>query len=331
MIVEKRNSHMKIGISVSMIIMMLILASMRDLQFGTDLVGYNASFIRLSDISWKETLVIFNFNTVNEPFFYYFTKIIADLGLSFNFYLILLLAISMYFTHLTLKRYSSAVALSYLIYISLGYYFFNLNGIRQSLSIGLLLYSFHFLIINKNLKFVFFVLFASLFHVSALAFLVFLLIRNIRLTDRLLIISFIILGIVFVFSSEIIELMLSISFIAKYSYYLSSGIGLNYTSLLIHASILLFIYISNKNTQYTIVGDLIMKSLVIGLVFIILSTVVAEFFRVAMYFNILSIIAVPLAIDRTKHIKNRVIILSGIVFLLITYVFVSGMYFEFGW
>lgn len=330
MVIENLNPKTRLGISLITCTLLVLLALTRELDFGTDLIGYNNSFLRLSNMSWKETFEVFNFQTVNEPVFYFLTKIIGDLGINFSIYLAIILGISLSLTHTVIKKYSSLVGLSYLIYISLGYYFFNLNGIRQSLAIGIVLYSLHFLISKKPWKFIFVILTASLFHVSALVFLVLAITRKVKISFRTLIISFTFLLLIFVFSNQIVTFLLGISFIQKYSYYLNSGVGLNYTNLIIHFTIFVFIYTVLIHDNYNEMNNIITQSLIMGLGFLILSTVVAESFRLALYFNIITVIAIPVAIEKIKKRNVRTYIFVGILFLLILYTYVSNIYFELG-
>lgn len=63
---------------------------------------------------------------------------------------------------------SDDVAFSVFIFLSWGYYFLTFNTLRNYFALAIVLFSIKYLISNQNLKFIIFVIFASLFHKSAL-------------------------------------------------------------------------------------------------------------------------------------------------------------------
>lgn len=69
--------------------------------------------------------------------------------------------------YLNLRKYSSRILLSYLIYYCFFFFVFDLSGIRQGLAIQLFFYSIRFIINRSFLKFLICIIFATLFHWSA--------------------------------------------------------------------------------------------------------------------------------------------------------------------
>ena len=77
-----------------------------------------------------------------------------------------------FFIYLFIKEHSKSVATSTVLYFFITFFFFaSLNGVRQYLAISIFLFSLRYISSKEFYKYIFIVILASLFHISAILFL----------------------------------------------------------------------------------------------------------------------------------------------------------------
>lgn len=85
----------------------------------------------------------------------------------------------------TIARYSTALVMSYLLFIFVGSWHGSFNGVRQFLAAAIILSGHRFIVERKFVKYAVVVLLAASFHISALAMLALYLVSNKRLNRKL--------------------------------------------------------------------------------------------------------------------------------------------------
>lgn len=140
---------------------------LRSYFVGTDTQVYINSFIEIGKhISLKSGLGITYQNF--EIGFIVFNKILFMLHVNERLFLIIVSAIVQLPIFYTIYKYSDSPLLSVLTYFSLGNFFVTFSALRQSISMALCFYGYHFIKKKKILLYVITVLLAALFHKSAL-------------------------------------------------------------------------------------------------------------------------------------------------------------------
>jgi hypothetical protein len=130
-------------------------------QVGVDWESYKEVFFHI-----KNNPSIQFFDQTDEPGFFYINKIIAGLGLGYQWMFFTVAFISWFFLFKSVPK----TILPFFIFFLFAdeYFFWGMNGVRQFVAIGIFLFSIHF-IINRNFwYFLISVFIASLFHYSAL-------------------------------------------------------------------------------------------------------------------------------------------------------------------
>lgn len=229
-----------------------------------------------------------------------------------------------------ISKYSRNKWLSVFMLLAYGFFSFTFTAVRQGIALGILLFSFDYIISGKKFKFLILILLASLFHTTSLLFVFAYLAKYIKPSVRVFAISGLVgLGSVFIFS---VLLNFIFRFFTMYQHYAeSSYIGeaglANIFFILISSSILIFSYrVLYKRNGKSItssanikIDNTAMILVMFAVVFYILSMKANILDRIGLYYNIYSIILLPNAI-KALNINSRTLIqpLTIIFFYLYT-------------
>lgn len=148
-------------------LLLVLFATIRSVNVGTDTPVYVNNFISSSPENY-----IFNpdLDYGYQFFEYFLLHITNDYWFLFAVTSFVIVTLSLY----TIKKYSINYLISVWVYLTFGFYTFFFNTLRQGLAISICFFSLSFLFERKYFNYFIFVLFASLFHVSALIMLIFL-------------------------------------------------------------------------------------------------------------------------------------------------------------
>lgn len=186
---------------------LFLLLALRHESMGYDLgkgedSGYLHSFETLSELSWRS---IFTEGFLNyELGFRIYCKVIGTLtGANRQVFLaVTALATTLPIAIVFYKR-SSSPAFSYAIYLGLPVFLLQFSGLRQAIAIGLCFLALLYIMEKKPVKFLVLVGAASLFHNSAMIFLLAYPLYHIRLNQSLKVFSFFLLPLIYLFRSPL--------------------------------------------------------------------------------------------------------------------------------
>jgi hypothetical protein len=178
------------------------------------------------DVGWDYTeyvgIIKGGFDSVSNTRIEPLSKFILQIGAYLEFYPIVFIIFSfftLYFVHKSITRYSSNVALSWLVFFSLPLFFLaSLSTIRQSVATAIVLFSFKYIYEKKHLKFLLLILISTLLHYSSIIGLLLIFICKKpfnKITNTILIFSSFLLS-EFLFNSLEIFLNTDISLIKRY-------------------------------------------------------------------------------------------------------------------
>lgn len=131
-----------------------------------------------------ETGVFDEFFLFSEAGFHTYTWLSARILPEAQWFILLTSAIIVILTAIFISENSDDHMVSWITFICLGSMTFAMNGMRQALAMSICLLSYRYARENKFLSFLLIVLIATLFHKSALVFLIVYLMRNMRLNGR---------------------------------------------------------------------------------------------------------------------------------------------------
>ncbi|MGE4384919.1 MAG: EpsG family protein [Endomicrobiaceae bacterium] len=188
------------------------------------IAGFRSRFVGVDTGHYVNTFNLINFTKSlpeihMEKGFLIFTKIMTAVSSSSQILLITSSFIILSSVFFLIYKYSKRSWLSVLIYVT-GPFFFHLTGMRQSLAIAFILFSFHFILNRKLLFFILTIIFASAFHKSALLFMPAYFLFNFELNKKNIIITLSIAVSSFIFFSIFSQIFFY--FFPQYQVYTSS-------------------------------------------------------------------------------------------------------------
>lgn len=140
--------------------------SLRNISVGIDTIGYYNSFNNIKLVSLSQAL-----DVEIEHGYILIQYLIGRVFGEFQFLLVTVALLFITVVSYLVYKHSNNPMLSYTFFIIYGFYTFAMSGTRQTMAIALIMIAFHF-VINKNLiKFLFFLLLATTFHITAIIFL----------------------------------------------------------------------------------------------------------------------------------------------------------------
>lgn len=286
---SRANSRIFIFFSAATLFLLSVLRSPEE---GVDIPNYINHFDRLSGQSFEAVLTLGASGELRDPVFWLLTLAMAKLGLDPWFWIssisfLFVLSVSRF-----LQKHSDFPLLSFVLMISLGYLGFSYSGLRQTVALSIVVVSLSFLLEGRKSWFLVGVLLASLFHFSAISCIL-LLFVNIKLRLYHYVVGVVIALVFGIFLDSHLRALIGVIGGQQYSGYMDQDVALNFTGVFVY--LLIFSFCLSKLEQVSSrwpSAPLLYNALLIGFGFQCLSLIVAEMFRVAMYFNIFSLILV---------------------------------------
>jgi hypothetical protein len=314
-------------------IILFCLAALKHDSVGIDTISYIDDFVSLKNYSYQEA------TGWVEPGFTSLKLFIHFLTDNSSIYLAALALIYVTSVFTFLSRYSKEAFMSIVMLISLGYFQFSLSGLRQSIAIAIILFSYKYIKEKNPLYFLGIVLTATLFHNSALVFIIAYPAAHWKINSKHFIILISIIIAVLLFGEILLEVILSIIkldfFDVRFIAYFDNQSTLSLSGFAILFSIWFFCYLIYKKYDSHDQISVLLNIVFVGLIFQSLTSIVGEFFRMAMYFSIFSIVLLPNSILLIKSVNIRVMVYMVISTLLLLYYFLFGVYnyglFKFYW
>lgn len=300
-------------------IILIILASFREKNIGNDTSVYMDLFTKLQIVDLKYYLDRY------EIGYLLLNKFVGMLSKEPQSILIVTSIIILSSYAIFIKKYSKNVYISTLLFFLLGHFGSSMNTIRHQFAILIIFFSYKYIKNRHLIKFIIIIFIASLFHSTAIIFLVAYPVSKLKIKPKeILCIGFITL-IVYTSFSSIFKILLS--GIDKYSYYLNSDY-LNgemrlatIINIMISLSIIIFGLAVKKIEKAEFDDDTrIMTSfLIISVCINIISLKFNLLDRVAKYFDIFSIVYLPNILILIKNRERRYIYSILIIILFFLY------------
>jgi hypothetical protein len=228
--------------------------------------------------------------------------------------------------YLFIRKYSKSVYLSVFMFILLGYMGQTMSMVRQCIAMSILFYAYRLIEQKKFILFILSVLCASLFHRTAIVFLAAWFIVKIPLNTKNLIMLTI--GTIILFISFETLFATSLSLFELYAYYENGKyFGDTRIATILQTGMILGFFVLalcvRKNTGVKAFRNLgyekMLMLLYAGMCIMILAFKFNLFDRIAIYFNVFSIIVIPNTIALIKRSQVRLFIQLAVLSLLSAY------------
>ena len=224
--------------------------------------------------------------------------------------------------------YSDNITISTIVLFAF-YFSFTITGLRQTVALSFLLFSYRYIDERRIIKFGLMVSLAALFHSTAILFAPAYFIGKLRVGKKQLIFIGVSVLAVILFSNYIRQLISLIAWNEAMRNYASSEISLTWSGFLIHFAITIFCWYfynrskTQENANNQSIAEQYMKTfincMVFGLVGYSFSTIVAESFRIGMYYSISEIVIIPAALSHIKLKRNQKVLTCIIMIALLLY------------
>jgi len=279
---------------------LIVVASLRHFDVGIDINAYSVRFYAqaLDRMSWS-------FNWLDESGFRILEYIIFSLTGEYRFFLFIIAVAYVGSVSLLIARYSMSPMLSFVFFITMGYYTFSLSALRQTIALAIIMLAVQHIAKRRLGSFLLTVLFAALFHLSAIVFLPAYFFGSRKLTFRdLAIISA--LGFLWLFmAGNLTELVAPplMTWVGRFATPTATG-GWGLLSLIVFLIVMGMVYrVKLASTQS--VNSIFFYLLFVALLVFPLARWNPVFFRLLHYFMITSIIYIPNLVISIKQREVR--------------------------
>lgn len=312
------SKYTKLALGFAFFVLLLFLGGLR-YEVGADWHSYNKIFNNTEPGKF--------FDLGIEPLFGILILIIKGIGLGYSGYVFLIFALSTSLKLSSIYKYSYNFFAALMIYFPIQFMSYDVNGIRQGLAIAIIFCSLKYLLERKLKLYLILVLIATGFHYSAIIFLPFYFISNIKLKP--LLIHFIVVGSVtagFLLQNIILTYFLSkltggdsvySDKVLSYSESEAFGKGLSLGFSTIHriAIFYLFYLFYDKIVMKENLKNLLLNSYLISLViYFLFSSIEIVAARGSLYYRSFDILIISSFITIRKEFIYRVFILGLITF-----------------
>lgn len=323
MVLSRLRLNWKKTFVVCSSIFLFVIIGFRDYQVGVDTYGYMLSFNEFSNLyslSWKSILEIYSVN--KEPLYVLFNLIISAFTDDFT---VVLCGYALLYTiavGVLVYRYSANPRWSFIVLLSLGFLYFAMAGIRQTMAMSILLFSYKYIKERKPLPFLLLVFLAYFFHNTSVVFLLAYPIAALKVNWKHLAALAAVYIVVFFFNGFVRFILFKLLNWERLSTYENRTVTLSFSGAVIQIAIFAFAYFFRKDAENNNRDNQILLNLsFLGCAFQLLSSVIAEFFRISMYFSIFNILMIPNMAYAIRVKSNKKIVYLVIPMLLLTYYF----------
>lgn len=327
------------GLVVTMMLILILLSIFRSESVGTDYSNYINTFkdakYELENYNFSE---IFNYigfieneeigKKQLEPFWLLINFFILEIGGNYYIvnFIVTILILSLYFVSfkLTLK----SLEFPFILFFILFYFFISFNTARQSIAISFVLLSFVFLNRKEWVLFALAIFISYLFHYSsifALLVLPFYWLRSkIRFHYTLLFVSLLFGNLL---SEYIIDFLTINSVYWGYSTLKWSNSNILISTINYALQILLFVFVTKSNKKL-LFSDLFTSIWFFGLISQNLFLNYVFFHRIADYFLVAQLVAIPRFFGGNYRLSAKMPTLQILFYLAISALFIFNLYFN---
>lgn len=298
------------------IVYLTLIMGLKNFSVGTDTSGYVREFFRYPDMSFE-----YLFSKGYAYGFYLFNKIMSYISphnyTVYLFTVALFVGISIYYF---LKCNSDDCCMSQVMLLSLGFTFFFITGIKQTIAMCILMYAYTAQKEHKRLKFVILTCLAATFHPTALIFLLILPAKIVNFRKAMVVVAPVMVAFAYVYQNQLFAFFSSIIPDDLYEAYGTSYISNNNITGLLIQLVIFFVSLVFLWHQLKIDDEAshLLTVYAIGMMFQAMTGALGEFFRISMYFSVLGVILLPKAVSKLDK-RYRYVVSCGICLVFVTY------------
>ncbi len=319
----RRTVDVKVTITV---LFLACLAALRASNIGNDTANYLTLYDDVRYMDWRELEWL---TSRYEIGYLVLNRLLAYVSGNAQTILIVSSVFCYFFYWKFIKKYSPIVGLSLFIFFFARYHDTSMNIVRQVMATGFVLWSYLELKKGRNIWFVVLVLLAYSMHKSSIVFLLALPFSKIEFHTKYTKYFLLACSATLIVGGAVIAFLLSHGWIPSYyedSEYMEGGKIAPAIELIIDISVFLLYYCTytlksrtgTSTHKYPIASD-IMWMLMLTIIFQIMGLYFANMGRVAWYFRLFELIAVPYAITSFHNKEFRIVAVAMIAICYMLY------------
>ena len=288
--------------------------------FG-DTYGYVQNFWNLQDMTIQQII----WRWPKDSFFYIFAHYLHPIVFhNYTVWLLVIAALYMYPMYIIVKRYSVNPMFSWVCFIFIGLMTFNMAGLRQTMAFGLVMTAFLMLMDGKKKYFFGLIAAAYLFHGTSLICLLYYPLSKLQFNKTMIKLYVVGLAVLMVMGVTVLQALTA--FLGesdeRFIGYGENMLGSNYTYMIQQALLVLpSLYILRHRFTEPMVA-LFANFSMMSFLFISMSPVIAEMFRVSMYFSWANMLLFPMAMAEVSK-RNNTLPSLYIAFFVLYLIFVN--------
>jgi len=310
-----------------------LISGLRHVSIGADTLAYRDNFYSISNQSW--TLIFENFKNIlffgqegKDPGYTLFVKFIQLFTLNYQVYLIIIAVIFFVPLGKIIYKHSKEPLISYILFGTLFYSFFAITGHRQTIATALVvLIGYEFILKRKMISFLLLVGIAFTIHKSALIFIPFYFVYNLKLNRWHLIIVLTTFVFLMIYRIPYTSLIVNLSGYEYEIYENSQPLTFTIMLLALYLVTIWKLPITNNNCSKS---KNYINALVISIILLPLVWVNPNAMRAVQYFSIFIILLAPNLVFSFKA-KESPFIYLGILSILIFTFFLNMPSYLFYW
>ena len=326
----RRNRNVCFGIGV----FLFVISALKSISFRHDLGVYAMSFKNLKFYTYREVLDMWLNDDLKDGVFYIVAKVFGDLGVPVEVWLGFIALVFAVGVAWFIYRNSAKPFLSVMVLVTLDYFRFSMSGLRQAMALAIIfMFSYQYMVDRRPVKFVISVVIASLFHSSAILFLPAYIVATWKIGVKQTFLVVGVLVIYFLFPSAIRWVLSRFVWSKSMASYAERTRVLTWSGVIIHLCIMAFCLLFRKETTLDEYHawrhiDVFINCMIIGLCLQLFSTMIAEAFRMAYYYNMCCIAVVPNLVVENKRESNHSTMYLLLALCLVAYMLWSRAYFD---
>lgn len=273
--------------------LIFLISVLRSTSVGWDYPTYINYFEEIGQSNWSD---IFLVNIRFEPGYVVFNKLIYCISDNYLFFTLVVSAFNVFSTILFIKRYSKIYWLSCFLFLTMGFFNFQINILRQSIAMSIAFYAYYYADHKMFKKFLVSILLAASFHYSSFALLFLYPLFGIQLNyKKICLEAFIVVVGLFVLGKTIIAI---VSSFWSVPYDANEGTGFGMLAMLVLITVCGLFLIKIGHKQIPVLPTQLM---VCACCFQLLSPSFSMFVRFVQYFSIGAIIFLPSCLKSVKY------------------------------
>ena len=321
----KNKAKNKKAYIIIMCVAFSIISGFRSYKVGTDTPGYAEAFLNAPPLSFSSLVEIFS---KREPFFYLLQALVREITSEYWMFFLLTSTFFISVLGCFIYKYSKIPAISFLLFMSMGYFSFSMAGIRQTIAMSFLIIALDKLINGKKIGSFINILIATMFHIVSLIFVVIYFVKKTPLNIWYILLIGIISFLFSMYSDVVVETMVEIVWQGERNYGDTSG-GVSTFVLLALITVATFVFYPNVfRSQKALLLNcevekdiFFLKLLLVSIAFQVLAIFQANAFRLSMIFQLPLMALLPNVLNYQKgkslFFANFVVVVALLIQLFV--------------